>query len=392
MPNARWDVFISHASEDLAGIAAPLAQRLREAGLTVWLDAHQLRLGDPLRRRIDDGLAGSRYGVLLVSPSYLAKAWPQDEMRAMMALEDDRHPRLLPVLCGVTRKELAARAPLLADRLAVDLAEGLDRVASRILEATGPGKATVDDDATVLVDMAHDQGRWEHLRDAFPEPARFRHLCAALTVSPESLERARVLVMPMPFHQRLARAEIDLVERWVRAGGGLLMLGAYGERHHGSNLSELAWRFDLAFADDLVMHAGASDIDTRAHVFSEDPAHGVELAPATGPVHPIQRGVSRVSLVSAGSIRQTTGANADLVWHSVADARRYRPLGHIDADGARPAIDRWVPVSQGAQPLLVATTVAKGRVIAIGAWKLCTVDVDGHARLLENSIRWLAGS
>ena|ERR1035441_962014 len=38
-----WDVFISHASEDKATVARPLAELLRKAGLKVWLDENQAR-------------------------------------------------------------------------------------------------------------------------------------------------------------------------------------------------------------------------------------------------------------------------------------------------------------------------------------------------------------
>lgn len=37
-------VFISHASEDGDTVAVPLAERLRELGLTVWLDQWELTL------------------------------------------------------------------------------------------------------------------------------------------------------------------------------------------------------------------------------------------------------------------------------------------------------------------------------------------------------------
>jgi hypothetical protein len=53
-----WDLFISHASEDNE-VARPLAGRLTSAGLRVWLDAQELRIGDSLSSKIDEGLAQS---------------------------------------------------------------------------------------------------------------------------------------------------------------------------------------------------------------------------------------------------------------------------------------------------------------------------------------------
>jgi hypothetical protein len=48
-----WDGFISHASEDKATVARPLAFRLQQLGLHVWMDETQLRIGDSLRLIID---------------------------------------------------------------------------------------------------------------------------------------------------------------------------------------------------------------------------------------------------------------------------------------------------------------------------------------------------
>jgi len=60
-----WDVFISHASEDKAAVAAPLADELRNYCLNVWLDRWVLSPGDSLRRKIDEGISKSRLGVVV---------------------------------------------------------------------------------------------------------------------------------------------------------------------------------------------------------------------------------------------------------------------------------------------------------------------------------------
>jgi hypothetical protein len=72
----KWDVFVSHASEDTEAVAVPLADHLSRAGLRVWLDEHVLSVGDSLREKIDEGLAASRFGVVIVSPAFLRKRCP----------------------------------------------------------------------------------------------------------------------------------------------------------------------------------------------------------------------------------------------------------------------------------------------------------------------------
>lgn len=71
-----WDAFISHASEDKESIAEPIAKALTQRGYKVWYDSFCLKLGDNLRKSIDEGLSRSRYGVVILSPSFFAKKWP----------------------------------------------------------------------------------------------------------------------------------------------------------------------------------------------------------------------------------------------------------------------------------------------------------------------------
>ena len=68
-----WDLFISHASEDKATVARPLAEAFAQSGLSVWFDEQTLRLGDSLRRKIDEGLSSCRFGVVIISHAFLSK-------------------------------------------------------------------------------------------------------------------------------------------------------------------------------------------------------------------------------------------------------------------------------------------------------------------------------
>ena len=71
MKDKEWDIFISHASEDKTKVARPLAEALRKAGVRVWLDEHQLKVGDSLSEKIDEGLSHSRFGAVILSPAFL---------------------------------------------------------------------------------------------------------------------------------------------------------------------------------------------------------------------------------------------------------------------------------------------------------------------------------
>jgi hypothetical protein len=106
-----WDVFISHAGEDKDSVARPLAELLRIQGARVWFDEHTLTLGDSLRQKIDHGLAGSRYGVVILSPSFLAKRWPGLELDGLLAREVNGQKVILPVWHELKEDMLAVASP-----------------------------------------------------------------------------------------------------------------------------------------------------------------------------------------------------------------------------------------------------------------------------------------
>jgi hypothetical protein len=129
----QWDVFISHASEDKETVVLPLCAALRRAGLKVWLDRQELHLGDSLREKIDEGLANSRFGVVVLSPSFMAKGWPRRELNGLMAVEESGQKVILPIWHQIDKQTLAEYSPILADRLAADTSRGIQEVASQIV-------------------------------------------------------------------------------------------------------------------------------------------------------------------------------------------------------------------------------------------------------------------
>src|SRR5207245_3829644 len=64
-----WDVFICHASEDKAFVRRLVAS-LAALGVDCWFDEFELRIGDSLVAKIDEGLARSRHGDVVLSPSF----------------------------------------------------------------------------------------------------------------------------------------------------------------------------------------------------------------------------------------------------------------------------------------------------------------------------------
>ena len=80
----KYDVFISHASEDKEQFVKPLVVALEAAGYKVWYDEFTLKVGDSLRRSIDSGLSNSRYGVVVFSSAFFEKNWTQYELDGLV--------------------------------------------------------------------------------------------------------------------------------------------------------------------------------------------------------------------------------------------------------------------------------------------------------------------
>ncbi len=135
----EWDVFISHASEDKEEFARPLAEGLRSRGLKVWFDEFTLTIGDSLRRSIDRGLAQSRFGIVVISPNFLRKEWPQKELDGLVAREVNGTKVILPVWHRIGADQIRAYSPTLADRVAASSDKGLDYVIAELVRAIRRG-------------------------------------------------------------------------------------------------------------------------------------------------------------------------------------------------------------------------------------------------------------
>jgi len=132
----HFDVFISHASEDKDAIARPLAEELRSRGFLIWFDEFELTLGDSLRRSIESGLANARAGLVVLSPSFFAKEWPQRELDGLTAREIAEAGKIiLPVWHHVDHKYVARYSPTLADKLAISSTAGVIAVADAVERA-----------------------------------------------------------------------------------------------------------------------------------------------------------------------------------------------------------------------------------------------------------------
>ena len=113
-----YDVFISHASEDKDAIVRSLATALIGEDLNVWYDEFTLRIGDSLRQKIDKGLAKSRVGLVVLSPSFVSKGWTNYELDGIVSRTVSGEQILLPIWHNITKQEVIDFSPSLADKVA----------------------------------------------------------------------------------------------------------------------------------------------------------------------------------------------------------------------------------------------------------------------------------
>jgi len=156
--------------------------------------------------------------------------------------------------------------------------------------------------------------------------------------------------------------ELDAIESWVRAGGGLVVLGETEEDKYGTNLGELVGRFGFAFTNATVYDYEHKHDDNPAWVLSE-----------------------------RGSARTVVG-RADLLAR-VDHAAFYRAGSLELLNGAAPILRTAATADPAGAPLMAATLADQGRVAVFSDSDLfgddCLGDLD-HRNLWVDTITWAA--
>lgn len=133
LPDLR-DVFLCHAWDDRKGAAKELHDLLASKGVTIWFSEKDVPLGSSLLREIDKGLAKSRVGIVLVTPSFLKRVEREGiadkELSALLARD-----LLVPVVHNTTFEDLREVSPLLGSRSGLSTIEdSMADIAAKIAE------------------------------------------------------------------------------------------------------------------------------------------------------------------------------------------------------------------------------------------------------------------
>lgn len=94
----RKSIFLSHNWKDKPFVRR-LADDLRLAGATVWLDEAEIKLGDSLITKIEQGIDEATYLGVVLSPDSVQSSWVQRELEIALNEEiDGKKVKALPLL------------------------------------------------------------------------------------------------------------------------------------------------------------------------------------------------------------------------------------------------------------------------------------------------------
>ena len=85
----------------------------------MWLDRTELVVGDSLRRKIDQGIRSSRFGIVVLSKHFFAKGWTNHELDGLVTRTVAGEQTLLPIWHGITATDVRSHSPSLADKVAL---------------------------------------------------------------------------------------------------------------------------------------------------------------------------------------------------------------------------------------------------------------------------------
>lgn len=139
MIKKKWDVFISHASEDKEDLVRELADKLTKIGVKVWYDEFSLKLGDSLIDSINLGLSQSEYGILVVSPSFFNKKWTDIEYKSLLIKEEKGKKSILPIWHNMNAEKVSEFSLYLADKKSLDTSiNSIEKISMDICEIVRP--------------------------------------------------------------------------------------------------------------------------------------------------------------------------------------------------------------------------------------------------------------
>ncbi len=87
MNTFEYDIFICHSSKDKPFIIENIIPEFKRQGITYWFDAEQIKFGEPITQKIEDGLQKSKYVMPCLSENLTRSGWTRAEYGSILNAE-----------------------------------------------------------------------------------------------------------------------------------------------------------------------------------------------------------------------------------------------------------------------------------------------------------------
>jgi hypothetical protein len=133
-------VFISYASED-SKFVDELVNKLQLRSVDVWYAKHEIKIGDSIVQKINEGINNSDWLLLVLSKASVKSRWVTQELNSAVALTVKKGAFILPVL--IDSVEIPV---ILIDRKYADFVRDPKQAFRDILSVVAPGSTYFDDE------------------------------------------------------------------------------------------------------------------------------------------------------------------------------------------------------------------------------------------------------
>lgn len=137
----KYDIFLSHNSQDKAEVEKIALFLKDKGGLECWLDSWFIELGDSINDKLVDGLKNSK--VIAVFYGDMGKGkWQDEEIKVAINWGVNKGTKVIPILLPGFLDPQNNIDPFLQDKLYLDLREGIGQrdVLTRLIGIISPDK------------------------------------------------------------------------------------------------------------------------------------------------------------------------------------------------------------------------------------------------------------
>ncbi len=152
------DIFISYSHNDM-DFVNELCKAFEGMGVDYWRDKTELTCDKDIVSSINAGLINSKFGLVVLSSSYLRSGWTKKELTALITQEANGKKKIVYITQDLAYSEIQNDYPLIASAFIFDGSKGAKIIAREIYEMIlmGNDKAGTSDplrDASIIETFA----------------------------------------------------------------------------------------------------------------------------------------------------------------------------------------------------------------------------------------------